>query len=497
MGIVRKQSIIGSIWVYVGAALGFLTSAILFPRFLTQEQIGLLSLLVTYSVLFAQLGSAGFLHTINRMFPYFRNDEKKHNGFLFFTLLIVSIASVFMVGVYFIAEPFITSNSSVDNNLFSSFAILIIPLFIFTVFFNILDFYVKALFNATRGIFLKEVFLRILILVVLVLFFLQTITFDSFVYLYVICYGVILLYIIITVIIEKQFYIKPDFTLLDKPMRKEIRSVSLYGIIISAAGFIVINIDRVMIEKLVVENPLAQVGIYATCTYFSTMIILPSRPLLKIASTLVAEAWKHNDHKQIQEIYTKSTITQLIIGILVFVGLLINIDYIFQIIPETFKSGKWVIIFIGLFYLSDMASGVNNTIIGASPKYKVLSHMTLVLIVLIIGLNFIFIPVYGITGAAIAAFIAKFSYNLFTYLFLKKKYGFEPYCKHHITIIGIAAVSYFCAYFIPETSNFIINIGIKSSIVVIVFSYLIYKFRVSEDVNEMVKKVIGKYIKKV
>ena len=496
MGIIRKQSVVGSILVYAGAALGFLTSAILLPRFFSQEQIGLLSLLVTYSVLFAQFGSAGFLHTINRMFPYFRNDEKKHNGFLFFTLLVVSIASIIMIGVYFIAEPFITSNSSADNNLLSTFAFLIIPLFIFTVFFNILDFYAKALFNATRGIFLKEVLLRVIILVLIILYIWKSYSFDTFVYLYIAAFGAILLYLIISLIVEKQFHLKPDFTLLDKPMRKEIGSVSMYGIIISAAGFIILNIDRVMIEKLVTDNPLAQVGIYATCTYFSTMIILPSRPLLKIASTLVAEAWKSNNKAQIQEMYTKSTITQLIIGILVFVGIAINIDYIFQIIPETYKSGKWVIIFIGLFYLSDMASGVNNTIIGASPKYKVLSHMTLVLIVLIIGLNFIFIPLYGITGAAVAAFISKLLYNIFTYVFLKKKYGFEPYNWNHVKIIGIAFIAYFTAFGIPEMGNLFLNIGIKSSVVVLVFTYLILKLQVSEDVNEMAKKVLMKFVRR-
>ena len=34
--------------------------------------------------------------------------------------------------------------------------------------------------------------------------------------------------------------------------------------------------------------------------------------------------------------------------------------------PETFKEGKWVIVFIGLFYLTDMAAGVKITIIGNS-----------------------------------------------------------------------------------------------------------------------------------
>lgn len=493
MGIVRKQSIIGSVWVYVGAVLGFVTSAILLPRYFSQEEIGLLSLLVTYGVLFAQFASAGFLHTINRLFPYFRSDENKHNGFLFFALFIVSIACILLVGVYYIAQPFITANSSSSpSNLFAHYAYLIIPLFISIVFFNILDFYNKALFNATRGIFLKEIALRICILIAIALYMWEFIVFKTFVYSYIASYVCILLFIIIALIHDKQLHLRPNFELLNKPMRKEIRNVSMYGLLISAAGFIILNIDRIMIEKLVVDNPLAQVGIYATCTYFATMIILPSRPLLKIASTLVAEAWKRNDMEQISVLYTKSTITQFIIGILVFAGIIVNIDYIFYIIPQSYKPGTWVIIWIGLFYLSDMLSGLNNTILGASPKYKSLSVFTFVLIVAIIVLNVVFIPTYGITGAALASFIAKFLYNISTFLYLKKSYGLQPYSYKHIQILLVAIGATAIAYYIPEHSQVVVNIVIKSIVVTAVFCIGIYTLRVSEDVQEIVNKVLKK-----
>ncbi|HON51637.1 MAG TPA: polysaccharide biosynthesis C-terminal domain-containing protein [Bacteroidales bacterium] len=496
MGIVRKQSIIGSIWVYAGAALGFITSAILLPRYFTQEQIGLLSLLVTYGVLFAQFASAGFLHTINRLFPYFRDDSKRHNGFLFFALLVVSIASIILIGIFYIVYPLIISNSSEQNNLFSHYAYLIIPLFIAIVYFNILDFYNKALFNATRGIFLKEIVLRICILLCIALYIFEYITFHAFVYSYIVSYIFILIYIIIAIFFDKQLHLQPDFSLLTKPMRKEIRNVSLYGLLISAAGFIILNIDRIMIEKLVIENPLAQVGIYATCTYFSTMIILPSRPLLKIASTLVAEAWKRGDMEQISKLYTKSTITQSIIGLLVFAGIIVNIENIFYIIPQNYKTGMWVILWIGLFYVSDMVSGLNNTILGASPKYKSLSVFTGILIVAIILLNFIFIPLYGITGAALASCIAKIAYNISTFFYLKSSYKLQPYSYKHIQILIIATISTLITYYLPHHSNILVNIIIKSSIVTILYCTGIYILRVSDDVQELIDSFLVKIKKR-
>lgn len=497
MGIIRTQSIIGAVWVYAGALLGFVISALLFPHYFTQEQVGLFSLLVTYAVLFAQFASAGFLHTINRMFPYFRNDEKRHNGFLFFTLMVVSIASILLVGVYFIAEPFIVGSSLESNPLFEKFARLIIPLFLSIVFFNIFDFYSKSLFNATRGVFLKEMLLRIFILCFMMLYIFDFISFQIFVYAYIVSYVAILIIIVVALFSEGQLHLQPDFTLLTKPMIREVANVSAYGLLTSAAGFIILNIDRIMIEKLIPYNSLAAVGIYATCTYFSTMIILPSRPLLKITSTLVAEAWKVSDIEQLKRICEKSTITQFIVGILVFAGLIINIEYIFEIIPKSYQSGTWVIIWIGLFYLSEMLSGANNVILGSSPRYRSISLFTLIFILLIIVLNFIFIPHYGIVGAAFASFLAKVLYNFITYWYLYRTYKVQPYSYKHLIIIVVAAVSFFVAYIVPEHSWFVINIAIKSSLLVVLFSVGIYYSRVSEDFNQLANSAFAKIKQKL
>lgn len=488
MGIVRKQSIIGSIWVYLGAGLGFVTSALLFPHYLDAEQIGLLNLLVTYGMLFAQFASAGFQNTITRMFPYFRDETKKHNGFLFLTLAVVGIATILMIGVFFATEPLITQSNDKGGSLLQEYGLLIIPMFVFIVLFNILDTYTKALYNATRGILQKEVVLRILTLILIVAFIFNAVNYHQFVYLYVACYGLIFLYMLVALIVDGQFFLRPDFSLVDKKMANELFQVSLFGIIISSASMIVINLDRIMIEKLMTENSLAQVGIYTTCTYFATMVILPNRPLQKITSTLVAEAWKRNDMDQLQLIYRKSTITQLIIGTLVFFGLCINLDYIFQIIPEQYSSGKWVIVFIGLFYLSDMAAGVNKDIVSNSPKYKKLSHWTIALIFVIILLNFVFIPSYGITGAAVSSCIARILYNVVAYSYVNRKFHLQPYSMKHVVILLIGGVAFLASYFVPETGMLICDIIIKSGILTILFCVMIYFSKVSEDVTDLVEE---------
>ncbi len=492
MGIVRTQSIIGSVWVYLGAAFGFVTSALLFPYYLDAEQIGLLNLLVTYGTLFAQICSAGFVSTITRMFPYFKDECKKHNGFLFLTIVVVCIATLVAIGTFFALYPYITQNNSDGGNLLQEYALMIIPMFIFMAFFNIFDSYTKALMNATRGIFQKEVALRILTLLLIVCYIFQLVDFHSFVYWYVICYAIICVYMIIALIGEKQIFLQPDFSLIDRKMAGELFQVSLYGIIITSANIIVINIDRIMIEKLMIDNPLAQVGIYTTCTYFATMVIMPNRALQKITSTLVAEAWRKNDTNQLQVLYQKSTITQLIVGTLVFFGLCINLDYIFEIIPEEYSSGRWVIVFFGVFYLSDMATGVNKDIVANSPQYKKLSHWTVALIFVIIALNLIFIPSYGINGAAISSCIARICYNIVAFAYVNRKYKLQPYSFKHIIILLIGLLAFGIAFIIPETQSLVANILIKSGILTIVFCVLVYILHLSEDVNDMANNVFKK-----
>ncbi|MCK4664785.1 MAG: oligosaccharide flippase family protein [Bacteroidales bacterium] len=98
MGVIQKQSISGVIYSYIGVGLGFFITVILFTRFLSTEQIGLLRLLVSYSTIIAMFASLGINSVTIKLFPYFRNVEKKHHGYLGIALL-VSLIGFFIAPV--------------------------------------------------------------------------------------------------------------------------------------------------------------------------------------------------------------------------------------------------------------------------------------------------------------------------------------------------------------------------------------------------------------
>ena len=75
---------------------------------------------------------------------------------------------------------------------------------------------------------------------------------------------------------------------------------------------------------------------------------------------------------------------------------------------EVYKVGKFVVLFVMLGKLIDMASGANGEIIGLSKYYKFNMYCILFLAVLTVVGNYFLIPALGVTGAALATAISLF-----------------------------------------------------------------------------------------
>lgn len=113
-----------------------------------------------------------------------------------------------------------------------------------------------------------------------------------------------------------------------------------FGVIVGFSNVLVLSVDRIMVEKMIGMDA---AGVYSITFFFGTLVVIPARSLRKIAGTMLAEAWKNKDMKTIEEIYSKSIVNQLLIGVLIFIGLWSNIHNVFEILPKDYESGKWVI----------------------------------------------------------------------------------------------------------------------------------------------------------
>ncbi len=489
MGIIQKQSVSGTIYSYIGVFLGFITTGLLFPRIFSTEEVGLLRLLVSYSVLFAQFASLGVNTATVKLFPYFRDKDKKHHGYLGMALLIVLAGLIVSIAVYLMLRPYFVEHGSEKSALFVTYFYYVVPLIIFTLLFNVFDTYYRVLYNAVKGIVYKEVVQRLLILAVIVAFAFRLIDFKLTVILYVLAFISPSVFLFISLIRSGQFFVKPDFGIIDDKLRRQFLDVSFFGMISTFSGVLVLNIDVIMVDGIM---GLSAAGIYTVTFFFGTLILVPLRTMGKIGSVVISDAWKANDTATIQDIYKKSSLSLSVIGFLLFIGIWGNIDNVFFIIGDDYLAGKYVILFTGLGALLDISLGVNPQIIVNSKYYRYISYFLFIFAALLVITNLLLIPVYGIVGAAVASFISKFIYNLIKFLFLYKKFRFQPFDYRFPLLILFALAAYGISLFIPPLSNFIIDIIVRSFVIFIAFSAPVYFFRISEDINNHADKIVAK-----
>ena len=86
--------------------------------------------------------------------------------------------------------------------------------------------------------------------------------------------------------------------------------------------------------------------------------------------------------------------------------------------PIAYRGGLLIVLVIGLAKLFDNLIGNNNAILFNSDYYRVVLTFGVFLTILTVVLNIIFIPKFGIEGAAYATFIAMFLYNISLKLYL-------------------------------------------------------------------------------
>jgi O-antigen/teichoic acid export membrane protein len=486
MGIIIKQSIKGSIWSYLGVAVGFVTTAYLFPNYLTTDTVGLFGLLLSWSLLFAQFSSLGFHGVTSRLFPYFRNKEKAHNGYLFISFMVMLAGFILFLIFFWFFRPYLVESNLEKSKLFADYIDLLIPLTFFALLFVQLDTFNKLLYNAVFGTFLQEFLQRILIFAVTLLFVLNVLNLHQLVLAYVIAVCAKTVVLIGFLLANGELNLKPNLKFIEPKLRKEMISVASYSILTGLGGSIVFNIDKILVNQML---GLSATGVYTIAFFFGTLVIIPSRPLLRITGTLIADAWKRNDVAYIADVYKKSCLNQFIIGAFLFGGIWINIDNILIILGPEYTEAKWVIFFIGLAYLVDMATGANAHIIAYSRYYKVALYFILVLIVLVVASMFFLIKIWGITGGAVAIAFSFTINNLIRFVFLKMKFQLQPFSSRFLLVFAAFFLAFFSSYLIPDLP-LVWSILAKSSAFTLVFGAAVIGFKVSEDASETVKKVL-------
>ncbi|MFN8356713.1 MAG: lipopolysaccharide biosynthesis protein [Spirosomataceae bacterium] len=488
MGIIGKQTIQSTVLVYLGIGLGFVTVGVLMPNVFTPAQNGLLSVLISYSVIVASLGQLGFNATTIRFFPHFRNSKRAHHGFLWLSSLVALAGGVVFVGGLYLLKPLLLQTTASDAQLLAHYFWTLAPLAFFQLGYAVFDNYLRMLYDTVTGTFLKEFLMKLLMLCTVALYGLQQISFDTYLLLWVTWVGLMMVFIMLKLKAMDELSFRSDWLFLKqhRPLLNEMTHYSAFALFAGMAGIFLLHVEPIVVQHYL---GFAATGIFKITSVFGVVIFAPSKMLYRISATVLADAWKENQRLVIQDVYRKSAINQTIIGTLVLVGILSNLHNVFQWLPAVYQAGYWVIVLYGISGLLDMSIGTGSLILGTSRYYRYETLLVLTLLVVSVSLYVLLIPKFGIIGCAVASLCGIVVINTGRGLVIWTKFQMQPYSWKHLWVLGIGAVTFGLVHFLPVFQIVIIDLIVRSVCITMLFVSLAYRLNVSNELNQQLEKV--------
>jgi O-antigen/teichoic acid export membrane protein len=442
MGLVQRETLKTTILSSLGLVLGYLNKAVLFLILLTPEQVGLVNLTVTVGLLFSQFANLGTIYSVWRFFPFFRNQDQGHYGFLLLNMFIVLFGVVLMSMVVFIFRDTIVYLYQDNSELFVDYYLWIIPIGIAHVYYVLFDNYLRGLHKNALSVFLNEIVLRIMVTALLLLLYGKWIGFHEFFIFHALLYFLPTVSLFFYLIRKGELNLSIHSIRISKRFRRLIFYFSGFSYINTLAVLLVISMDAMMIAHYI---NLKATAIYTTVIYITSAVMVPYRSLIRVSSPLVALHWKNRDMSALQNLYTKSSSVGLYFALLSFSVIWFPVKEIFSFIPQ-YSQGIYVFLFIMIGRMVDMFCGLNGTIFSTSRKYKFDLIFSVFLCSTVFYLNMTLIPEYGVVGAAISTSLAYVIYNVLRCWYIYYYYKLHPLNQQQLFLLLYFAGFYVLMY---------------------------------------------------
>jgi O-antigen/teichoic acid export membrane protein len=492
MGIVVRQSIKTVVLTYLGVALGLVNTLWLVPLILSKEQLGLVTTLISMAGFFSTFALLGSGSIPNRFFPYFKNEKTQHQGFLFF-LLAIGLAGFVLFTLAFLFFRESLAGMYVSNApMLVHFLYLCVPFTGILIFNTIFEAYLIVQQRPVVPNFTREIWIRSMTFIGLVLMLFKWLTFPVYVTLVVGMYGSGLLILIYYSRKEGLLFLTPNLWIFKSRYFKSISVFSGFVLLGNVSGAILANIDKLMLSAY---SGLGKTGIYSIAFLIATVIEIPKRSLSQVLVPMVSAANRLKDTATLEMLYKKSSTNQSIIAGLLFLGIWCNIDNIYSLIPngDVYVQGKWVVFYVGLAKAFDMVMGINAEILGTSRYYRIDLVFLVILGCVGIAANVILIPSLGTTGAGIASALPVFLFNIMRFIYIFKKYRIHPFSPSTIRIILITAAVIAGNAALPRLPFALADIVCRSLFLTVSFAGLSIYFKVSDDINAVLAKVVRRF----
>lgn len=492
MSQIRRQSIISTIFVYAGFAIGFVNT-FLFTRqgsVFTPSEYGLTSIFIAVGNLMYAFSNLGMIAAVYKFHPYYESNLPRNKNDLLTWAMVVSFTGFgFVILAGWIFKDLVIQKFGANSPMFVQYYLWVFPFGFCILLFSLLEVFAWNLRKSILTTFLREMMVKVFTLSLILLISFKVIpTFEQFIKFYAFTYGVSAFFLLGYLLYTGSFELTFSVSRVTKKFYKKIASYASLIYVGSVVLMIAQFIDTLVIMSLLGT---AAAGIFGLGSVIAGLVQAPQRGAIAASVPVLSRAWKEKNYQKITLIYQRSGINLLIASLGIF--LLIWLNYVdavksFGLKPQYLQS-QWIFFFLGMARIVDLGTGVNSQIIGTSSFWRFEFISGMILLTLAIPLNYILVKNFGMIGAAYSNLISFTVYNVVRILFLQQKFNMHPFSQKTIYAIICAFACFALCYFTLRGIHGFPGLLLKSVFFSLLYGGCIILFNLTPDAMPVVQNI--------
>lgn len=493
MSSIRRQSIISSIVIYIGFAVGLLNTYF-FTRegTFTEAEYGLTTIFIAISTMMAAFAAMAMPSYIFKFHPYYNDNlPPEKNDMVSWALLVSLIGFVLVMIAGWGMKNLVIQKFGTNAPKLVNYYYWIFPMGLGLTIFAVLEAYTWSLHKSVLANFFKEVQWRLFTTIIIVLYVTNVVKdFDLFIKLFAFTYPGIAVSLFIYLIVTKRIHFTLKPSKVSRRFLKKIVTLCsfVYG------GMLIFTLsqvfDTIVIASLLDEGA-AKAGIYGLATIMTSIIQAPQRGIISASISHLSKAWKDKNMALLQKVYQRSSINQLVFACAIFLLIWMNFSDGIKTfgVKSTYLDASSIFFLLGITKIIDMGTGVNAQIIATSTYWRFELLSGVILLSVMLPLTYYLTKEYGLIGPAVATLVSITIYNIIRIVFLWKKFKLFPFTIQSLYTLLLAAACYCICYFaFKEVHGFAGIIGRSASFIILYAMGVVY-MKISPDITPVVQTI--------
>ena len=450
----------------VSALIGVASFPIL-TRSLSVEDYGIVGLILSTLTLFVAVGKCGVQHSIIRFYAEVKNRNSKFTESEFYstTIALAFVLSIVCMVVWLVAGFWLVPAISDSEDITKYF--LLGTLYIFLRILssnpaNVLSAQLKS------GIVMRSVVIRRVVYISMILIYLatKTISVETVVLSFIVAEMISLIYLLHHYLPGKVH----SFKGIGVSFATTLLWFGFPLMALESLGLMMRLSDRYIIQYLLDENALGQ---YAASHNFSGYVeIIVTSAVISAIKPIYNEIWETKGKKATQSFLSRSFHIYLMVGIPFVAMFSLTAPHVVNILASTkYQPGTVIIPWITAGILIEgsvlfLAAGID-----IKKQTSKLVRWGFIALLANIILNFIFIPRFGILGAAVVTLFTYAIYSIGIMWSAFKLLSFDVAVRNPVVMVVASLLTWWLVSRIPVPGDFL-AVLIKGTISVVVLAVL-------------------------